>query len=99
MSGDDRFQDAADEAFRPVAEALHAKIEAGQRDGRIDAALHPVALGAVLNLMIDVAGMSAPKLAKYWDGHDQEELVAAVSFVFDRVLGVGTAPEAAAPPP
>lgn len=97
MSGDDRFQDVADEAFRPVAEALQAKIEAGQRDGKIDAALHPVALGAVLNLMIDVAGMSAPKLAEYWEGHDQQELVAAVSFVFDRVLGVAPAPEATDP--
>lgn len=88
MSGDDRFQRTADEAFRPVAEALQAKIEAGQRDGRIDPGLHPVALGAVLNLMIDVAGMAAPSLNRYWEASDASELVAAVSYVFDRVLGV-----------
>lgn len=98
MSGDDRYQNAADEGFRPVAEALHAKIEAGQRTGKIDAGLHPVTLGAVLNLMIDVAGMSAPKLTEYWDGHDPDELVAAISYVFDRVLGVGPEPGTAGPP-
>jgi AcrR family transcriptional regulator len=90
MSGDDRFQHAANEAFRPVAEALQAKIARAQRDGRIDPTLHPVALGAVLNLMIDVAGMAAPALSRYWDAEDETELVAAVSYVFDRVLGVGT---------
>ncbi len=88
MSGDHRFQAVADESFRPVAEALQSKIEAGQRDGRIDADLHPVALGAVLNLMIDVAGMAAPGLNRYWNADDETELVAAVSYVFDRVLGV-----------
>jgi AcrR family transcriptional regulator len=88
MSGDARFQRAADEAFRPVAEALQAQIEAAQDDGRIDPSLHPVALGAVLNLMIDVAGMAAPALGRYWDGTDATELVDAVSYVFDRVLGV-----------
>jgi hypothetical protein len=89
MSGDRRFQDVADESFRPVAEALQRKIEAGQRDGRIDRDLHPVALGAVLNLMLDVAGMAAPGLDRYWAGGEGTELVAAVSYVFDRVLGVG----------
>lgn len=88
MSGDDRFQHAANEAFRPVAEALQAEITAAQHDGRIDPDLHPVALGAVLNLMIDVAGMSAPGLSRYWNAPDSKELVAAVSYVFDRVLGV-----------
>ena len=91
MSGDVRFQQAANSAFRPVAEALQAKIELAQRDGRVDPALHPVALGAVLNLMIDVAGMAAPALNRYWDaddGDDDAELIAAVSFVFDRVLGI-----------
>ncbi len=92
MSGDGRYQAAANEAFRPVAEALQAKIEAAQHDGRIDPTLHPVALGAVLNLMIDVAGMSAPKLDRYWDD-DDAELRAAVAFVFDRVLGVEAAPD------
>jgi AcrR family transcriptional regulator len=89
MSGDRRFQDVANESFRPVAEALQSKIEAGQRDGRIDPNLHPVALGAVLNLMLDVAGMAAPGLQRYWDDGEGTELVAAVSYVFDRVLGVG----------
>jgi AcrR family transcriptional regulator len=92
MSGDDRFQDAANDAFRPVAEALHAKITAAQRDGRIDPGLHPVALGAVLNLMIDVAGMAAPALNRYWGASDATELTAAVSFVFDQVLGVEAEP-------
>lgn len=87
MSGDTRFQQAADDAFRPVAEALQAQIESAQEDGRIDPALHPVALGAVLNLMIDVAAMAAPALGRYWDATDAAELVDAVSHVFDRVLG------------
>ena len=88
MSGDTRFQEAADQAFRPVAEALQAQIEAAQEDGRIDPSLEPVALGAVLNLMIDVAGMAAPALSRYWKGADDSELVDAVAYVFDRVLGV-----------
>lgn len=88
MSGDDRYQHAADEAFRPVAEALHTKIEAAQAEGRIDPDLHPVALGAVLNLMIDVAGMAAPALNRYWGATDSTELVDALAFVFDRVLGI-----------
>lgn len=88
MSGDDRFQEVADDAFRPVAAALQAKIATAQADGRIDARLEPVALGAVLNLMIDVAAMAAPSLQGYWQGDDSGELVDAVSFVFDRVLGV-----------
>jgi AcrR family transcriptional regulator len=92
MSGDDRFQSAADDAFRPVAEALQAEITRAQREGRIDPALHPVALGAVLNLMIDVAGMAAPGLNRYWDAKDHTELVTAVSYVFDRVLGVEADP-------
>ena len=92
MSGDRRFQEAANEAFRPVAEALQANIEAAQRDGRIASSLHPVALGAVLNLMIDVAGMAAPALNRYWNAKDATELVDAVSFVFDRVLGIGSEP-------
>lgn len=88
MSGDNRFQEAANESFRPVAEALQAKIDTAQRDGRIDPDLHPVALGAVLNLMIDVAGMAAPGLRRYWGAEDATELVDTVSFVFDRVLGI-----------
>jgi AcrR family transcriptional regulator len=90
MSGDRRFQAAANEAFRPIAEALQDEIAAAQREGRVDPALHPVALGAVLNLMIDVAGMADPALRRYWDGSDSTELVAAVSYVFDRVLGLET---------
>jgi AcrR family transcriptional regulator len=88
MSGDARFQQAADDAFRPVAEALQAEVKTAQEAGRIDPALHPVALGAVLNLMIDVAAMAAPALSSYWDSPDATELVDAISYVFDRVLGV-----------
>ncbi len=88
MSGDARYQEVADEAFRPVAEALQAQIQAAQDDGRIDPSLHPVALGAVLNLMIDVAAMAGPSITGYWDSTDSTELTDAVSFVFDRVLGV-----------
>src|SRR3546814_15714091 len=90
MSGDDRCQEAANDAFRPVAKALQTKIEAAQRDGRIDADQHPVALGAVLNLMIDVAGMAGPALNKYWNAADSSELFAAVAYVFDRAPGVDT---------
>lgn len=99
MSGDDRFQAVADDAFRPVAAALQAKIAAAQAGGRIDAGLEPVALGAVLNLMIDVAAMAAPSLQGYWQGSDSTELVDAVSFVFDRVLGVEPASGDAGDPP
>jgi len=88
MSGDRRFQAAADDAFRPVAAALQAQIAAAQHQGRVAAELEPIALGAVLNLMIDVAGMAAPALNPYWGAKDDRELVDAVSYVFDRVLGL-----------
>src|SRR3546814_9061578 len=45
MSGDDRFQEAPNEAFRPVAKALQTQIDAAQRQGRIDAEHHPAAPG------------------------------------------------------
>ena len=88
MAGDDgsRAQRTTRSAQWP--RSLQAKIEAGQREGRIDPVLEPIALGAVLNLMVDVVGMSAPGLNQYWDAHDSTELIEAVSFVFDRVLGV-----------
>ena len=88
MSGDRRFQEVADDAFRPVATALQDQIVAAQRAGRVAADLEPVALAAVLNLMIDVAGMAAPALQPYWDATDEAQLVDAVSFVFDRVLAL-----------
>ncbi len=88
MSGDRRFQKAADESFRPIAEALQAEIENAQRDGRVDDDIEPVALAAVLNIMIDMAGMSAPSLNRYWGADDSTDLIGAVSFVFDQVLGV-----------
>mgnify|MGYP001270051050 CR=1 FL=1 len=88
MSGDERFQEVADDAFRPVAAALQVKIADAQSEGRSDPRLEPVALGAVLNLMIDVAAMASPDLQSYWWGSDASELVDAVSYVFGRVLGV-----------
>lgn len=87
MAGDARFQEAANESFRPVAEALQERIREGQAAGRIDAGLHPVALGAVLNLMLDTAAMVGPAITGYWDADDTTELTEAVAYVFDRVLG------------
>lgn len=100
LSGDERFQQVADEAFRPTAESLQAQIEVAQREGRVDPDLLPIALGAVLNLMLDVVSMSAPGLNRYWGADDATELVDAVSYVFDRVLGIGAedAGGAATPP-
>lgn len=87
IAGDERHQQVADEAFRPSAEALQRNIEAGQREGRIDPHLHPVALGAVLNIMLDMAAMQAPGLNQYWGAADSTDLVAAITYVFDRTLG------------
>jgi AcrR family transcriptional regulator len=87
QAGDSRHQEVANDAFRPLAEALQGKIEAGQRDGRIDPSLQPVALGAVLNMMLDLAAMASPQLSQYWDSEEPTELVAAISYVFDRTLG------------
>ena len=86
MSGDRRYQAAANDAFarrRRVAGA--DRSGPARRPSRRQPA--PVALGAVLNLMIDVAGMAAPTLNPYWGAKDDRELVDAVSYVFDRVLG------------
>ncbi len=90
VAGDSRHQEVANEAFRPLAEALQARIEAGQREGRIDPSLQPIALGAVLNMVLDLAAMSAPQLSRYWDAEEPTELIAAIAHVFDRTLGNDT---------
>lgn len=69
---------------------LHWTDDVADQAEPLDPSLHPVAVGAVLNLMIDVAGMAAPALSTYWDADDSTELIDAVSYVFDRVLGVGS---------
>lgn len=90
VAGDSRHQEVANEAFRPLAEALQAKIEAGQRAGRIDASLQPIALGAVLNMVLDLAAMSAPELNSYWGSDEPTELIEAIAYIFDRTLGTET---------
>jgi AcrR family transcriptional regulator len=88
VAGDDRHQKVANDAFRPLAEALQARIAAGQRDGRIDPSLQPVALGAVLNMLLDLSAMESPDLNRYWNAEDSTDLIAAISYMFDRTLGL-----------
>jgi AcrR family transcriptional regulator len=86
-AGDSRHQEVANDAFRPLAEALQAKIAERQDAGDVDRSLEPIALGAVLTMMLDLAAMSAPRINQYWDAPDSTELIAAISYVFDRTLG------------
>jgi AcrR family transcriptional regulator len=86
-TGDARLQAVRDEAFRPMVEALRARIEAGQREGRVDPSISPRRLGSVLTVMLDRIGMLAPQLIKSSGNKGTDELVDAVTYVFDRVLG------------
>ncbi len=94
VAGDARHQQVANESFRPTAEALQAKIEAGQREGRIDASLQPIALGAMLNMLLDLAAMEAPSLNRYWGTDESTELIEAIAYMFDRTLGTDRAVDA-----
>lgn len=85
-AGDARYRKIRDETFQPITRALMAKIEAAQQAGRIDPELSPRALAATLIVMIDRLGMLSPSVIEPW-GDKASDVIAAVAFVFDRVLG------------
>ena len=88
-SGDERFQTVRDETFRPMVTALEGFIALGQREGRIDPSLSPV-LGRPLTMTLDRVCMLAPQLRE-WGTGSTASLVDALTYVFDRALGVGNA--------
>lgn len=87
-SGDERFQTVRAETFRPMIAALEEFIRVGQDDGRIDPSVNPVSLGAALTMTLDRMCMLAPQLRE-WGTGPPEDLVDALTYVFDRALGVG----------
>jgi len=89
--GDLRFETIRNDAFLPMTRALVARIEAGQRDGLVDPAVVPGSLSAALVVMLDRVGMLSPKVLEPSAGREPGDLIAAVSYVFDRALGVTSA--------
>ncbi len=87
-AGDERFQEVRDETFKPVIDAMEARIEAAQNEGTISSSISPRSLGAVLTVMIDRIGMLAPQITETWGTEAERDLIRAVAFVFDRVLGI-----------
>lgn len=87
-AGDARFQDVRNETFRPMGEALRAAIEAGQQAGRIDPSTSPRSLGAALQVMLDRIAMISPQLIEMWGTESENDIVDAVAYIFDRVLGL-----------
>ncbi|HET6954557.1 MAG TPA: TetR/AcrR family transcriptional regulator [Acidimicrobiales bacterium] len=96
-AGDDRFRDVRNDTITPMVEGLRETIRAGQQAGRIDPAVSPVALGAVLTVMLDRISMLAPELSPEWSAADRKALVPAVAYVFDQVLGIERAEPGATP--
>lgn len=88
IAGDDRFQSVRDETFRPMGDAIRARIETGQREGRIDPSVSPRGLNAALVVMLDRIGMIGPQLIETWGTDTAEDLMDALAYIFDRVLGV-----------
>jgi len=88
IAGDDRFQDVRNDAFKPMVDALRAEIEAAQREGRVDRSVSPRALGASLTVMLDRMAMLTPQLVEYWGTDDEDDVVDAVAYIFDGVLGI-----------
>lgn len=85
--GDERYREIRDETFQPITQELMAKIEAGQADGRIDGSLSPRALATTLIVMIDRLAMIGPNAITV-KGGKAEDIIPAVAYVFDRVLGI-----------
>jgi AcrR family transcriptional regulator len=85
--GDPRYREIRDEAYLPLMQALMARIEAGQRTGLVDAAIAPRSLAAILIVMLDRIGMLSSHMTEPW-GDSPDDVVDAVAYVFDRVLGV-----------
>lgn len=84
--GDERYRKIRDDTFQPITRALMTKIEAAQAEGRIDRKLSPRALATTLIVMIDRLGMIGPEVVEPY-GAKADDVVDAVAFVFDRVLG------------
>ncbi len=89
-TGDTRFKDVRDEAFRPMIESIRARIEAGQREGRVDPSVSARGLGAALTVMLDRIGMLSPQLMETWRTEKEADIIDAVAYIFDRVLGFET---------
>jgi AcrR family transcriptional regulator len=94
-AGDKRFRAIRDETFRPMFQALRARIESGQREGRVDPSVSPVVLSAALTVMLDRIAMLSAELTDYWSAEDTAGITDAIAYIFDRVLGI--APTAAKP--
>jgi len=85
--GDPRYREIRDEAYLPLMEALMARIEAAQREELVDPSIAPRSLAAILIVMLDRIGMLSTQLTEPWGDH-ADDVVDAVAYIFDRVLGV-----------
>lgn len=87
-AGDERFEAVRAETYRPMVDAIEKFIKTGQRTGRIDRNVSPVSLGAALTMALDRICMLAPQLEE-WGTGSPDDLIDTLTYVFDRVLGVG----------
>ena len=85
--GDERFRNTRDEAFRPMIETLMTAIENSKQQGLVAERVSPRSLASALVLMLDRIGMMSPRLLEPY-GEGPEEVVDAVSYIFDRVIGL-----------
>lgn len=85
--GDERFRNIRDEAFRPMIDALMTAIEAAKQKGLVAEGISSRSLAASLVLMLDRIGMLSPRLIEPY-GEQSHDLVEAVVYIFDRVIGV-----------
>lgn len=83
--GDERFTATREMAIRPLLSAMVAKIELGQKEGRINRAIFPYASAGTLLMMLERLGA----LAHIYDGETVsfEQMMAAAAYTTAATFG------------
>jgi AcrR family transcriptional regulator len=87
VSGDARIKAVRDHSYRPLTDGVRDKIQAAQRNGRVDPSIDAWRLATVLSAMLDRVAMIAPQMMEAAGEDDSSNIVDALAYVLDRVLG------------
>jgi capsid protein len=91
QDGDDRFREIRNRSLDPIATGVTHQIEVGQAEGRVDPTIAPQALATALMMLVERMGMMYPGVE--WRGVTRDEMVRAVTYIFERtVVGVPPPP-------
>ena len=84
QDGDERFRSIRNRALEPISNELTRQITLAQAAGHVDASITPASLAIVLMSMVERIGMMYPGVGSM--GSSRDELVHAVSYVFERAI-------------